>query len=160
MAEVCLLWKYLEELRWGTSKWLHRAMGLFKAINPLHSAVQGQDRTELLGWWLYCAQSCPTFCNPMDRGAWWATVPWIFQARILERVAISFCRRSLPPRLLWLLHWQADSLPLSQLGSTYKTWISCKNGFFRVRARFLAWKVSHAHFSFLKLSWILPDLFA
>ena len=51
-------------------------------------------------------------CDPMDRGAWQATVHGILQARILEWVAISFSR-DLPnpgiepgsPAL------QADSLP-------------------------------------------------
>ena len=47
----------------------------------------------------------------------------IFQARILERIAISFSRWSSQPKdpicsnpcLLCLLHWQADSLPLAPL---------------------------------------------
>ena len=43
--------------------------------------------------------------------------PGFSRQEILERAALSFCRRSLPPRLLGLLHWQADSLPLSQLGN-------------------------------------------
>jgi len=44
----------------------------------------------------------------------------ILQARILEWAAISFSRGSTQgsnPRLLHLLHWKADSLPLSHLGS-------------------------------------------
>ena len=36
--------------------------------------------------------------NPMDRGAWQATVHEILQARILESVAISFSRGSSHPR--------------------------------------------------------------
>ena len=32
--------------------------------------------------------------NPMDGGAWWATVHGVLQARILEWVAISFSRGS------------------------------------------------------------------
>ena len=44
----------------------------------------------------------------------------ILQARILEWVALA-SSRDLPdpgiePRLLWLLHWQVDSLPLRSLG--------------------------------------------
>ena len=38
-------------------------------------------------------QSCPTLCDPIDY-----TVPEILQARILERVAIPFSRRSSQPR--------------------------------------------------------------
>ena len=49
-----------------------------------------------------------------------SSVPGILQARILEWVAISSSRRSSQGSslsLLRLLHWQADSLPLSHLGS-------------------------------------------
>ena len=70
------------------------------------------------------AQLCPTLCIPVDDyrppGS---CVHGVIQARILEWVAISSCRGSSPPRhqthILWLLHWQVDSLPLSHLGSPY-----------------------------------------
>ena len=50
----------------------------------------------------------------------------IFQARILEWVAVSCFRGSSPiqgsnPGLLCLLHWQAESLPLSHQGSPWFT---------------------------------------
>ena len=35
-------------------------------------------------------QSCPTLCNPIDGSPPGSTVPGVFQARTLERVAISF----------------------------------------------------------------------
>jgi len=35
-------------------------------------------------------QSCPTLCNPIDGSPPGSTIPGILQARILERVAISF----------------------------------------------------------------------
>ena len=38
------------------------------------------------------AQSCPTLCDPMDCSPPGSSVHEIFQARILEWVAISFCR--------------------------------------------------------------------
>ena len=44
-------------------------------------------------WKVKVAQSCPTLCNPMDY-----TVHGIFQARILEWVAIFFSRGSSRPR--------------------------------------------------------------
>ena len=61
----------------------------------------------------------PTHCNPMDCSLPASSVHGIFQARILEWVAISSSRGIFPtqgsnPRLL---HWQADSLPVSHLGS-------------------------------------------
>ena len=44
------------------------------------------------------AQSCPTLCDPMDCSLFGFSVYGIFQARILERVAISFTRGSSSPR--------------------------------------------------------------
>ena len=38
------------------------------------------------------AQSCPTRCNPMDCSLPGSSVPGVFQARVLEWVAISFSR--------------------------------------------------------------------
>ena len=44
------------------------------------------------------AQSCPTLCDPMDWGLPGFSVHGIFQARVLEWVAISFSRGSSWPR--------------------------------------------------------------
>ena len=44
------------------------------------------------------AQWYPTFCDPMDGSLPSSSVHGIFQARILEWVAISFARRSSQPR--------------------------------------------------------------
>ena len=44
------------------------------------------------------AQSCPTLCNPMDCSLPGSSIHGIFQAWILEWVAISFSRRSSRPR--------------------------------------------------------------
>ena len=44
------------------------------------------------------AKSCPTLCSPMDCSPPGSSVYVIFLARILEWVAISFCRGSSPPR--------------------------------------------------------------
>ena len=56
--------------------------------------------------------------------SWTCSLPvhGIFQARILEWLAISYSRGIFPTQgsnlhLLLLLHWQADSLPRRQLGS-------------------------------------------
>jgi len=38
------------------------------------------------------AQSCPTLCNPMDCSLPGSSIHGIFQARGLERIAISFSR--------------------------------------------------------------------
>ena len=44
------------------------------------------------------AQSCPTLCDPMDCSPPGSSVYGIFQARVLEWVAISFSRGSSQPR--------------------------------------------------------------
>ena len=44
------------------------------------------------------AQSCPTLCNPVDCSLPCSSVQGIFQARVLEWVAISFSTGSSPPR--------------------------------------------------------------
>ena len=44
------------------------------------------------------AQSCPTLCDPRDCSLPGSSIHGIFQARVLEWVAISFSRRSSWPR--------------------------------------------------------------
>ena len=62
------------------------------------------------------------FCNPVDCSPSDSSVQGISQARILKWVAISFSRDlsdpGMEPRLLCLLHWQVDSLPLGHLRSS------------------------------------------
>ena len=48
--------------------------------------------------WSEVAQSCPTLCDPMDCSLPGFSVHGIFQARVLEWVAISFSRGSSWPR--------------------------------------------------------------
>ena len=45
------------------------------------------------------AQSCPTLCDPMDCSPPSSSVHEIFQASVLEWVAIAFSTRSLSPSL-------------------------------------------------------------
>ena len=64
------------------------------------------------------AKSSPTLCNPMDYSPPGSSVHGISQARILECVATAFFSGSSRSFLLQgsnpcLLHWQADSWPLS-----------------------------------------------
>ena len=68
------------------------------------------------------AQSCPTLCDPIDCSPLSSYVHGIFQAMILEGVAISFSGESSQHReqtciSLHLLHWQAGSLPLMSPGN-------------------------------------------
>ena len=48
------------------------------------------------------AQSCPTLCDPMDCSLPGFSIQGIFQARILEWVAISFSRSSWPRDWNWV----------------------------------------------------------
>ena len=68
------------------------------------------------------SQSRPALCYLMDCSPPCSSVHGVFQARILEWVAISFSRGSFltqgwSPQFLHLLHWQADPLPLTHQGS-------------------------------------------
>ena len=70
------------------------------------------------------ASSCLTLCDPMNCGPPGSSVHGIFQARILVRVAISFCRESSQARDLTSVSCkspalQADSLSLSHWGSPF-----------------------------------------
>ena len=53
--------------------------------------------TSLVSMSVLVAQSCPTLCDPMDWGPPSSSVHGIFQARILELVAIPFSRGSSQP---------------------------------------------------------------
>ena len=65
------------------------------------------------------AKSYPTLRNPMDCSLPGSSVCVISQAEILDWGAISFSRWSfqLRDKTHFLLHWQADSSPLSHQGS-------------------------------------------
>ena len=68
-------------------------------------------------------QLCPTRCHAMDYNQPGSSVYGIFQARLLEWIAISFYRgifqtQGLNPHLLRVLNWQADSLSLALAGKT------------------------------------------
>ena len=63
-----------------------------------------------IAFWVFCvmclcAQSCPVLWDPMDCSPQIYSVHWIFQARLLDWVAISYSRRS---------SWTRD-----------QTWVSC-----------------------------------
>ena len=70
-------------------------------------------------WW--CSVLCPTLWDPMDYSLPGSYVHGIFQARILEGVPFptlgDLLTQAAHPHFLSLLHWQADSLQLSYMGS-------------------------------------------
>ena len=75
-----------------------------------------------------CAQSCPTFCDPIDCHSPGSSVYWISQARILEWVAISSSRAS---------SWPKDQTHVSCVSCTGRilyhlaTWEACTPLFFK-----------------------------
>ena len=76
-------------------------------------------------------QLCLTLANPMKPSV--SSVHGIFQARILEWVAMPSSRGSSRPRVrtrvsLSLLHWQASSLSLAPIGKLRQTWIRPNSG--------------------------------
>ena len=65
-------------------------------------------------WVSEVAQSCPTLCDPMDCSLPCSSVHGIFQARVLEGVAISFSRGS---------SWPRDRTPVSCIvGRFFTLW--------------------------------------
>ena len=65
-------------------------------------------------------ESCPTLSNPMDCGPPGSSIHGIFQARVLEWVAISFSRGSSPPRdRTQVSALQTDALPSEPPGKPY-----------------------------------------
>ena len=64
--------------------------------NPSHVNRQGSQLQKLK--WSEVTQSCLTLCDPMDCSLPGSSVRGIFQARVLEWVAISFSRGSSQPR--------------------------------------------------------------
>ena len=90
----------------------------------------------LCTWACLVAQLCLTLCDPMDCSPPDSSVHGIFPCRNTGMGCHSFLQGIFPTQgsntcLLSLLHWQADSLSLNHLGSTYcvykygqKLWIS------------------------------------
>ena len=69
------------------------------------------EKASLSNWQLLCVlttQLCPTLCDPMDRSPSSSSVHGIFQARILQWIAISFSRQLL--YLYWLQSSSTASL--------------------------------------------------
>ena len=79
-----------------------------------------------LSLYLYIiAQSCLTLCNPMDCSLTSSSVHGIFQARILEWVAIYFSKGSSQPRdRTQVSHMEEDSLLSEPPGKPFKAMIT------------------------------------
>ena len=76
----------------------------------------GHNNTNLMFWArAQLLRLCPMLYNPMNGSPPGSSVHGILQARILEWVAISFCKgSSWPGTEPGLLHWQVDCLLMGQ----------------------------------------------
>ena len=106
---------------------------LFSCYSPFTTTFYtSQCSSEKQNQWEICLSlckcsvtcSCLSLWNCMGRSQPSSSVHGIFQARILEWVAIFFSQgifltQELNPCLLYLLHWQKDSLPICHLGSPF-----------------------------------------
>ena len=115
-------WKSLSRVRLFATPWTIRSMEFSKpefwsrepfpspgdlpdlVLEPRSPVSQADSLpAEPPGWlWKWSesefGQSCPTLCDPMDCSPPGSTVHGIFQARVLESVAVSFSRGSSRPR--------------------------------------------------------------
>ena len=76
----------------------HTHLVNFFRLQPENHLFRGLPKSESIQSESEVAQSCPTLCDPMDPTPPGSSVHGIFQARILEWVAISFSRRSSRPK--------------------------------------------------------------
>ena len=115
---------WVRKIPWGR-EWL---------CTPVFLPGESQGQRSLAGYCLrvrhnwatntftFTAQSCPTLCNPMDCSPPGSSVHEVFQARILEWVAISFSRGSSQPRDWNCVSWVScigSSLPLAPSEESY-----------------------------------------
>ena len=88
---------------WSTGEGNGKPLQYSCLENPMNSMKRQNDRIikeELPKSVQYSsvAQSCPTLCSPIDCSLPGSSISGIFQARVLEWVAISFSRGSSQPR--------------------------------------------------------------
>ena len=113
---------------WNLQMWPHLKMGLYRC--------DWAKDLEMVSTWInwgsggsLAAKSYPTSSDLMDCSPPGSSVHAIFQARILEWVAISFSRGSSQPRdQTWVSHIAGDPLPLQAdslpIEPPWKPWIS------------------------------------
>ena len=93
-GSLCLLtWSWL-------ILWQSRDLDSGIFFYPFRTLVQlnGNIYIWVSEWVSEVAQSCPTLCDPVDCSLSGSSVHGIFQARVLEWIAISFSRGSSRPR--------------------------------------------------------------
>ena len=94
------IWSTVRQDEWGMSLFIGHLLIPDHCVRYWQHSLCLQEAQE---WAVCCcyrvsAQSCPTLCNPMDYSPPGSSVHRIFQARILEWVAIFYSRGSSWPR--------------------------------------------------------------
>ena len=124
--------------------------------------------------WSEVTQSCPTLCDPMDCSPSGSSVHGIFQAIVLEWIAISFSRGSSQPRDRTqgsnpgLLHCRQMLYHLSHQGSHFSLfmfnilvkWVEnhWKNFHHGTTSQVFTWKSKENHFfSWYKYAFFYPN---
>ena len=106
----------------SNSPFHHKQSGIWCSISKIHN----RDCGDALCMCYCClvSQLCPNLCDPMDCSPPGSSIYGLFQARILEWLAISFSREFSQPTEQTLVSCtspalQADALPLSHLESPF-----------------------------------------
>ena len=140
------LWRYIHFLLWWTKEVYthsHSLSSVHFPVSPPDSSGLGHihswkikrmhySNTTFLGKWIIhenevkwseVAKLCPTLCDSMDCSILCSSVHGIFQARVLEWVAISFSRGS---------SWPRDRIQVScTVGGRFTIWAKEKT-FYRI----------------------------
>ena len=93
--------KFVDKDEWNdVTLMAMRMSGVLTGFRDHPVQTQSKETPQTKPKWseLLVAQLCPILCNPMDCSPPGSSVLGIFQARILEWVAISFSRESSQPR--------------------------------------------------------------
>ena len=84
-------WSVLESHGHSRACALHQTRRYFQLQPPASTVIARESESEV-------AQSCPTLCDPMDCSLSSSSIHGIFQAIVLEWIAIFFSRESSRPR--------------------------------------------------------------
>ena len=80
-------WKPYVQMEWLCEKSMNLGLSWWSSCQDFAFQCRGCGFNP---WWCEVAQSCPTLCGRMDCSSPGSSVHGIFQARVLEWVAISF----------------------------------------------------------------------
>ena len=117
-TQDCIFFLFFSSVLWIQYKWEF----LQSFERQQHFSEDASSYLKVWSRWSEVAQSCPTLCNPMDCSLPGSTIHGIFQARILEWVAISFSRRSSRPR-----DWTWVSHMVGIIGRRFTIWATREN---------------------------------